>query len=48
VFSWDEWKFEADRAHARVIEVNASHAVPVSTPAVVAAVIEKAARAIMK
>ncbi|MET4171540.1 pimeloyl-ACP methyl ester carboxylesterase [Bradyrhizobium sp. LA6.1] len=41
----DEYKFEADRAHATVIEVNASHAVPVSNPEVVADAIEQAARA---
>ncbi|UPT86741.1 alpha/beta hydrolase [Bradyrhizobium barranii subsp. apii] len=41
----DEYKFEADRAHATVIEVNASHAVPVSNPDVVADVIKQAARA---
>jgi pimeloyl-ACP methyl ester carboxylesterase len=40
-----EQKFEADRAHSRVVEVNASHAVTVSNPDVVAEVIEEAARA---
>jgi pimeloyl-ACP methyl ester carboxylesterase len=44
----DEQKFEADRAHSHVIEVNSSHAVPVSNPDVVADVIEQAARAAMK
>ncbi|QOZ29375.1 alpha/beta fold hydrolase [Bradyrhizobium sp. CCBAU 51753] len=41
----DEYKFEADRAHSTVIEVNASHAVTVSNPDVVANAIEQAARA---
>lgn len=40
-----EQKFEADRAHSHVIEVNSSHAVTVSNPDVVADVIEQAARA---
>jgi pimeloyl-ACP methyl ester carboxylesterase len=44
----DEYKFEADRAHSTVIEVNASHAVPVSNPEVVADAIEQAARAAAK
>ncbi|WP_441258555.1 alpha/beta fold hydrolase [Bradyrhizobium sp. 521_C7_N1_3] len=44
----DEYKFEADRAHSTVIEVNASHAVPVSNPDVVADAIEQAARAAAK
>ncbi|MET4725503.1 pimeloyl-ACP methyl ester carboxylesterase [Bradyrhizobium japonicum] len=44
----DEYKFEADRAHSTVIEVNASHAVPVSNPDVVAGAIEQAARAAAK
>ncbi|WP_445218348.1 alpha/beta fold hydrolase [Bradyrhizobium sp. Pa8] len=44
----DEYKFEADRAHSTVIEVNASHAVPVSNPDVVADVIKQAARAAAK
>lgn len=44
----DEYKFEADRARAHVIEVNSSHAVTVSNPNVVADVIEQAARAITK
>ncbi|WP_026411836.1 alpha/beta fold hydrolase [Actinomadura oligospora] len=38
-------RFMAQRAHARVTEVNASHAVSVSHPGVVASVIEQAARA---
>lgn len=41
----EEYKFEADRAHAHVTEVDSSHAVPVSHPDVVADVIEQAARA---
>ena len=44
----DEYKFDADRAHSTVIEVTASHAVPVSNPEVVADVIEQAARAAAK
>jgi pimeloyl-ACP methyl ester carboxylesterase len=43
-----EQKFEADRAHSQVIEVNSSHAVTVSNPDVVADVIEQAARAAAK
>lgn len=42
----DEYKFEADRAHSHVIEVNSSHAVTVSNPDVVADVIEQAARTV--
>ncbi len=41
----DEYKFEADRAHSHVTEVNSSHAVPVSNPDVVTNVIEQAAGA---
>ncbi|KAA2243500.1 alpha/beta hydrolase [Chitinophaga agrisoli] len=41
----DEQKFEADRAHSHVTEVNSSHAVTVSNPDVVAEVIKQAARA---
>lgn len=40
----DEQKFEADRAHAHVLEVDSSHAVTVSHPEVVAQAIEQAAR----
>jgi pimeloyl-ACP methyl ester carboxylesterase len=40
----DEQKFEADRAHAHVLEVDSSHAVPVSHPEVVAQAIDQAAR----
>ena len=40
-----EQKFEADRAKSHVVEVNASHAVTVSNPDVVADVIVQAARA---
>jgi pimeloyl-ACP methyl ester carboxylesterase len=39
-----EQKFEADRAHSHVTEVNSSHSVTVSNPDVVADVIELAAR----
>ena len=48
MFPLDEWKFEADRAHSRVIEVNSSHAVSVSSPDVVVDVITQAARATTK
>jgi hypothetical protein len=43
-----EYKFEADRAHSHVIEVNSSHAVTISKPDVVADVIEQAVRAAAK
>jgi pimeloyl-ACP methyl ester carboxylesterase len=43
-----EQKFEADRAHSHVVEVNSSHAVTVSNPEVVADVIEQAARTVAK
>jgi pimeloyl-ACP methyl ester carboxylesterase len=43
-----EQKFEADRAHSHVVEVDSSHAVTVSNPDVVADVIEEAARAAQK
>ncbi|WFU74872.1 alpha/beta hydrolase [Bradyrhizobium sp. CB2312] len=43
-----EQEFEADRAKSHVIEVNASHAVTVSNPDVVADVIVQAARAAAK
>ena len=43
-----EQKFEADRAHSHVTEVNSSHAVTISNPDVVADVIEQAARAAAK
>ncbi|WP_446744479.1 alpha/beta hydrolase [Silvibacterium acidisoli] len=42
----DEQKFEADRAHAHVLEVDSSHSVTVSHPDVVAAAIEQAANSI--
>jgi pimeloyl-ACP methyl ester carboxylesterase len=45
VFPVEEWKFQSDRAHAHVIEVNSSHAVPVTYPDVVVDVIKQAARA---
>ncbi|KAH0525891.1 hypothetical protein TsFJ059_009294 [Trichoderma semiorbis] len=41
-----EQKFEADRARSRFVEVDASHAVTVSNPGVVAHVIEQAARSL--
>lgn len=43
---YDEYKFEADRAGAHVVEVNSSHAVTVSNAALVADVIQEAARAV--
>lgn len=43
-----EQKFEADRAHSHVVEVDSSHALTVSNPDVVADVIEEAARAAQK
>jgi len=45
VFPMEEWKFQSDRAHAYVIEVNSSHAVPVTNPDVVVDVIKQAAGA---
>ncbi|MDR3489701.1 MAG: alpha/beta hydrolase [Bradyrhizobium sp.] len=45
VFPVAEWQFQSDRAHAHVIEVNSSHAVPVTSPDVVVDVINQAARA---
>ena len=45
VFPLEEWKFESDRAHAHVIEVNSSHAVPVTSPDIVVEIINQAARA---
>jgi pimeloyl-ACP methyl ester carboxylesterase len=39
-----EQRFEADRAHSHITEVNSSHAVSVSQPDVVTDVIEQAAR----
>jgi pimeloyl-ACP methyl ester carboxylesterase len=44
----DEQKFEADRAHANVLEVESSHSVTVSHPDVVADAIEQAAHAVSK
>jgi hypothetical protein len=40
VFPLDEWKFEADRAHCHVIEVNSSHAIPVFNPDIVVDVVK--------
>ena len=45
VFPMEEWEFESNRAHAHVVEVNSSHAVPVTYPDVVVDVIAQAARA---
>lgn len=44
----EEQKFEADRAHSHLIQVNSSHAVTISHPDVVADVIEQAAGALAK
>ena len=41
----EEFKFEADRAHSHVIELNSSHAIPITFPDVVIDVIAQAARA---
>jgi hypothetical protein len=48
VIPQEEFRFEADRAHSRVIELNSSHAVPITFPDVVVDVIEQAARATTK
>ena len=48
VIPQDEFKFEADRAHSTVIELNSSHAIPVTFPDVVVDVIKQAARAVAK
>ena len=40
----EEFKFEADRAHSQVIELNSSHAIPITFPDVVVDVINQAAR----
>ncbi|GAC1323730.1 MAG: alpha/beta hydrolase [Collimonas sp.] len=44
----EEFKFEADRAHSTVIELNSSHAIPITFPDVVVEVIGQAARATAK
>lgn len=46
VIPQDEFKFEAERAHSTVIELNSSHAIPVTFPDVVVDVIDQAARAV--
>jgi pimeloyl-ACP methyl ester carboxylesterase len=48
VIPQEEFKFEADRAHSTVIELNSSHAIPITYPDVVVDVIEQAARAVTK
>ncbi len=40
--------FEADRAHSQLVELNSSHAIPITYPDVVVDVIEQAARAVAK
>jgi hypothetical protein len=44
----EEFKFEADRAHSHVTELNSSHAIPITFPEVVVDVIEQAVRATTK
>ena len=46
VIPQEEFKFEAERAHSQVIELNSSHAIPVTFPDVVVDVIAQAARAV--
>ncbi len=46
VIPQEEFKFEAERAHAHVTEVKSSHAIPVVFPDVVLDVIKQAARAV--
>jgi pimeloyl-ACP methyl ester carboxylesterase len=48
VIPQQEFKFEADRARSHVIELNSSHAIPITFPDVVVDVIEQAARAVAK
>jgi pimeloyl-ACP methyl ester carboxylesterase len=45
VIPLEEFKFEAERAHSQVIELNSSHAIPVTFPEVVVDVIKQAAQA---
>ncbi len=44
VIPMEEFKFEADRAHSHVIELNSSHAIPITFPDEVVDVIKQAAR----
>ncbi len=46
VIPLEEFKFEAERAHATVIELQSSHAIPITFPEVVVDVIKAAARAV--
>ncbi len=48
VIPLEEFKFEADRAHSHVVELNSSHAIPITFPDVVVDVIGQAADAIAK
>jgi len=48
VIPQEEFKFEADRAHSHVIDLNSSHAIPITYPDVVVDVIEQAVRATTK
>jgi len=46
VIPQEEFKFEAERANSTVIELNSSHAIPITFPEVVVDVIKQAAQAI--
>jgi len=46
VIPQEEFKFEAERARSTVVELNSSHAIPVTFPEVVVDVINQAARAV--
>jgi hypothetical protein len=46
VIPQEEFRFEADRAHSTVIELNSSHAIPVTFPDVVVDVIKQAAQVV--
>jgi pimeloyl-ACP methyl ester carboxylesterase len=48
VIPQEEFKFEAERAHSHVIELNSSHAIPITFPDVVVDVIEQAVRSVSK
>jgi len=44
----EEFKFEADRAHSHVIDLNSSHAIPITYSDVMVDLIEQAALAVVK
>ena len=46
VIPQEEFRFEAERAHSTVVELNSSHAIPVTFPDVVVDVIKQAARTV--